>query len=46
VRLTSVATKQTIFSSRGTPLRAVCTVTLKEVDAVAVFESEQARTRR
>jgi len=36
----SVATKLTMFDISGEPLRATCTVQLKEVDVVAMLESE------
>lgn len=44
--VTAVSTKFTMFDARGRPVRATCTVTLKEVDAVAVLESEQRSGRR
>jgi len=44
--VTSVATKQTMFNARGKPLRATCTVVLKEVDAVAVLDAEKVRMQR
>jgi len=31
----SISTKYTMFSSEGAPLRATCTVKLKEADVVA-----------
>ena len=38
--VTSVATKLTMFHQDGRPLRAICTVTLKECDAVAMLHNE------
>lgn len=40
----SVATKLTMFDTDGTPLRAVCTVALTEIDAVAVMDGENDNT--
>jgi len=36
----SVATKLTMFDAAGAPLRATCTVTLMEVDVVAMLKSD------
>jgi len=38
----SVTTKLTMFDSSGEPLRATCSVTLKEVDVVAMMKQEHA----
>jgi hypothetical protein len=38
--VTSVATKLTMFDTSGEPLRATCTVSLKEADAVAMMEAD------
>lgn len=38
--VTSVATKLTMFDASGEPLRAICTVTVKEVDAVAMMDAD------
>ena len=38
----SVTTKLTMFDSSGEPLRATCSVTLKEVDVVAMMKREHA----
>ena len=38
----SVVTKLTMFDSSGEPLRATCSVTLKEVDVVAMMKNEHA----
>ena len=38
----SVATKLTMFDASGEPLRATCSVTLKEVDVVAMMKREHA----
>ena len=40
----SVATKLTMFDPSGEPLRATCTVVLKEADAVAMMEADHDRT--
>ena len=40
----SVATKLTMFDRSGEPLRAVSTVVLKEVDAVAMMDADRDRT--
>jgi hypothetical protein len=39
--VTSVATKLTMFASDGSPLRGTCTVTLKEVDVVAMMAADR-----
>jgi hypothetical protein len=36
----TVATKLTMFAKDGRPLRAVCTVTLKEADVTAMWDAE------
>lgn len=41
--VTSVATKLTMFDASGEPLRATCTVTIKEVDAVAMMDADNER---
>lgn len=38
--VTSVATKLTMFGSDGQPLRATCTVVLKEVDVIAMMKAD------
>ncbi|MFT3700178.1 MAG: hypothetical protein QM831_43935 [Kofleriaceae bacterium] len=40
----SVSTKLTMFSATGEPLRATCTVTFKEADAVAMLRADRDRT--
>jgi hypothetical protein len=40
----SVATKLTMFALTGEPLRAVCTIVLKEADAVAMMRADRDRT--
>jgi hypothetical protein len=40
----SVATKLTMFHASGEPLRATCTVVLKEVDAVAMMDADGDRS--
>jgi hypothetical protein len=42
--VTSVATKLTMFASDGSPLRGTCTVTLKEVDVVAMMAADRDST--
>ncbi|MEP6865487.1 MAG: hypothetical protein ABJE66_33010, partial [Deltaproteobacteria bacterium] len=39
--VTAVATKLTMFATDGSPLRATCTVTLKEVDVVAMMAADR-----
>ncbi len=39
----SVATKLTMFDASGEPLRAVCSVTLKEVDVIAMMDDRAAK---
>ena len=41
----SLATKYTMFDRAGTPLRASCTVSLKEVNLADMLESERAQNR-
>jgi hypothetical protein len=41
----SVATKLTMFDASGEPLRATCSVTLKEVDVVAMMDGDGAQQR-
>jgi len=38
--VTSVATKLTMFATDGSPLRATCTVVLKEVDVIAMMKAD------
>ena len=38
--VTSVATKLTMFATDGQPLRATCTVVLKEVDVIAMMKAD------
>ena len=40
----SVTTKLTMFDPSGEPLRATCTVVLKEVDAVAMMDADRDRS--
>ncbi len=42
--VTSVGTKLTMFDESGEPLRATCTVTIKEVDAVAMMDADNDRS--
>lgn len=42
----SVATKFTMFGTDGTPLRAICTVALKEADVVEMAKRENVAARR
>jgi len=42
--VTSVTTKLTMFSPSGDPLRATCTVALKEVDAIAMMKADDDHT--
>jgi len=39
--VTSVATKLTMFDSSGEPLRAICNVTLQEVDVTAMMKADR-----
>ena len=41
----TVQTKITMFGTDGAPLRAICTVTLKEADVVAMWEAEDKHHR-
>jgi hypothetical protein len=40
----SVATKLTMFDVSGEPLRAICTVVLQEIDAVAMMDADRDTT--